>query len=335
SEIGTHDKWTIVNHLSAVEYLNYEDSKFSKSRGVGVFGDNARDTGIPSDIWRFYLLYIRPESQDTTFSWTDLMNKNNSELLNNLGNFINRALVFINNNFDSTIPEMTFQSSDKTLLARINRELVHYFDLMDKIKLRDGIRHILNISRIGNQYIQAAKPWELIKKGPQEKARAATIMGLAANVSALLSVLITPYMPNTSAVIQNQLNVKINLLPKDNRFHCILKSGHKISKAEPLFKKLEAKEIESLKERFKGKQEKTAETNGTPEADPFEGLTSDELNACLTTQADKVRQLKSQKEPKPVIEKEVKILLDLKKRLSLLSGNIPQNNLTNSKIKKK
>lgn len=76
--------------LLCPEYLNYEDGKFSKSRGVGVFGDMAQDTGIPADIWRFYLLYIRPEGQDSAFSWTDMLLKNNSELLNNLGNFINR-----------------------------------------------------------------------------------------------------------------------------------------------------------------------------------------------------------------------------------------------------
>lgn len=50
----------------------------------------AQNTGIPADIWRFYLLFIRPEGQDTAFSWTDMLLKNNSELLNNLGNFINR-----------------------------------------------------------------------------------------------------------------------------------------------------------------------------------------------------------------------------------------------------
>jgi len=76
--------------LHAAEFLNYEDEKFSKSRGVGVFGTDAKETGIPSDVWRFYLLYVRPESQDSNFSWVDLATKNNSELLNNLGNFINR-----------------------------------------------------------------------------------------------------------------------------------------------------------------------------------------------------------------------------------------------------
>jgi methionyl-tRNA synthetase len=168
-EIGTHENWTLVKHIPAVEYLNYEDSKFSKSRGVGVFGDDAKDTGIPSDIWRFYLLYIRPESQDTTFSWNDLLNKNNSELLNNLGNFINRALVFLNNNFEGIIPEINLEEADKLLLAQINRELAHYKNLLDKVKLRDGIKPILNISRIGNQFIQTAKPWELIKGGEDSK----------------------------------------------------------------------------------------------------------------------------------------------------------------------
>lgn len=55
-----------------------------------MFGDNAMETGIPADIYRFYLLYNRPESQDSAFTWSDLMTKNNAELLNNFGNFINR-----------------------------------------------------------------------------------------------------------------------------------------------------------------------------------------------------------------------------------------------------
>lgn len=52
---------------------------------------------IPSDVWRFYLLYVRPESQDSSFNWDDLATKNNSELLNNLGNFINRYECLFSN----------------------------------------------------------------------------------------------------------------------------------------------------------------------------------------------------------------------------------------------
>lgn len=84
----------LVRNIMATEYLNYEDTKFSKSRGTGVFGTDARDTGIPADVWRFYLAYIRPESQDSNFNWVDLATKNNSELLNNFGNFVNRFVLF-------------------------------------------------------------------------------------------------------------------------------------------------------------------------------------------------------------------------------------------------
>ena len=85
------------------EYLNYEEGKFSKSRGVGVFGNDAKGTDIPADVYRFYLLYIRPETQDSAFNWADFVMKHNSELLNNLGNFVNRVLMFTKNNFNRYI----------------------------------------------------------------------------------------------------------------------------------------------------------------------------------------------------------------------------------------
>lgn len=61
--------------MCATEYLNYEDQKFSKSRGVGVFGDTVSQIGIPADVLRFYLIYMRPEGQDTSFCWEDLVLK--------------------------------------------------------------------------------------------------------------------------------------------------------------------------------------------------------------------------------------------------------------------
>ena len=63
SLIAADDNYTLLSELNATEYLNYEDDKFSKSRGVGVFGDDAESTGIPADVFRFYLLFIRPETQ--------------------------------------------------------------------------------------------------------------------------------------------------------------------------------------------------------------------------------------------------------------------------------
>ncbi|KAJ9697280.1 hypothetical protein PVL29_009185 [Vitis rotundifolia] len=93
--IGTGENWTLMKSISVTEYLNYEAGKFSKSKGVGVFGNDVKDTKIPAEVWRYYLLTNRPEVSDTLFTWVDLQAKLNTELLNNLGNFINRVLSFI------------------------------------------------------------------------------------------------------------------------------------------------------------------------------------------------------------------------------------------------
>ena len=85
----------MLNSISSTEYLNYEDSKFSKSNGTGVFGDDAAKTGVSSEVWRYYLLVNRPEQSDSVFTWQDFQAKNNGELLNNLGNFSNRVLTFL------------------------------------------------------------------------------------------------------------------------------------------------------------------------------------------------------------------------------------------------
>jgi methionyl-tRNA synthetase len=85
SQIGTGQKWTQLHHLSTTEYLNYEHGKFSKSRGIGVFGVNAKDTGVPSDVWRYYLFSHRPETSDSEFEWPAFISDNNNELLKNLG----------------------------------------------------------------------------------------------------------------------------------------------------------------------------------------------------------------------------------------------------------
>ena len=104
----------MLNNISTTEFLNYEideatgkPKKFSKTRKTGVFGDDAMSTNIPSEVWRYYLLINRPESQDTTFLWSDFIAKNNNELLANLGNFSNRILKFTVSAFEGRIPAYT------------------------------------------------------------------------------------------------------------------------------------------------------------------------------------------------------------------------------------
>ncbi|CAB1353236.1 unnamed protein product [Coregonus sp. 'balchen'] len=355
SLLGAQDNYTLVNHLVATEYLNYEDTKFSKSRGVGVFGDMAKDTGIPSDVWRFYLLYLRPEGQDSAFSWADMAIKNNSELLNNLGNFINRAGMFVSKFFENCVPDMILQQEDKRLLAQVGWELKQYITLMDRVKIssvlftlsgsplfcspyqdllcsvhpiriRDALKCILNISRHGNQYIQVNEPWKKIKGDETDRQRAGTVTGVSVNVACLLSVMLQPYMPTVSQTIRQQLNapptVTATMLQGTGNFVCSLPAGHHIGTPKTT-----------------AQTDVNAQPAPTPASAPaaqtaVNGADAErarELALAVAEQGEKVRTLKGQKAEKAVIGAEVTKLLELKKQLSLAEGKNPEPVLTKGK----
>uniref|UniRef100_A0A3P8SI51 Methionine--tRNA ligase, cytoplasmic n=1 Tax=Amphiprion percula TaxID=161767 RepID=A0A3P8SI51_AMPPE len=319
SLLGAQDNYTLVSHLVATEYLNYEDTKFSKSRGVGVFGDMAKDTGIPADVWRFYLLYVRPEGQDSAFSWADMALKNNSELLNNLGNFINRLVMVI----------CVIMNS---YLLHLICECYSLFSLSEKKLIRDALKHILNISRHGNQYIQVNEPWKNIKGGDTERQRAGTVTGVSVNIACLLSVMLMPYMPEVSQTIRNQLNAPqscVSTMLQDNgTFVCSLCAGHRIGTVSPLFQKLEADQIEALKKRFGGQQPAAVPAPAAAvEVVTVNGVDPEkakQLTQAVAEQGDKVRALKAQNAEKTVITAEVAKLLDLKKQLALAEGKSPE-----------
>ncbi|XP_011175606.1 methionine--tRNA ligase, cytoplasmic [Solenopsis invicta] len=315
--LAVNQNYTLTRNILATEYLNYEDKKFSKSRGIGVFGTDARDTGIPADVWRFYLAYIRPETQDSTFNWVDLATKNNSELLNNLGNFVNRALVFCEKFFDSNVPPLEAEEADWTVLALAQRELSSYINAMEQAKLRDGLRHILAISKHGNQYMQFQQPWVKIKGNDDDKKKAGTVVAICCNLACLLSALLAPFMPNVAKQLRSQLglsNKNYGYIPE--KITNMLPTWHKIGKPSPLFTKIEDQKIEMLRKKYAGQQE----TNGEViNKSSDESIAS--LEAAITKQGNLVRELKA-KHDKNVWQPQVEILLDLKKKLVDLKGNV-------------
>ncbi|KAA3672190.1 methionyl-tRNA synthetase [Paragonimus westermani] len=239
--------------------MNYEGTKFSKSRGIGVFGDDAMKSGIHSNVWRFYLLYRRPETQDSAFVWDDFVLVNNCELLNNLGNFVNRALVFVSRFFDGKIPSMEdLQPNDVEFLAQVNHLIESYISHLEACRLREGLRDVLAIARLGNGYLQASQPWVTVKS-EETKSRAGVVVGVAANVACVLGLLLYPYMPSIGQQIwHEQCNVPttaLSLLPlcrQDCRLPQLLARGHTIGKPTPLFCKIDTAEASRLSKLFSG-----------------------------------------------------------------------------------
>ena len=207
SLIGTKEPWTMMKTISTTEFLNYEidevtgkPKKFSKSRNTGIFGDDAKKTGIPSEVWRYYLLANRPEQQDTVFLWKDFVAKNNNELLKNLGNFSNRCLKFLASSFGGKVPayEGDKTDQDSAFFKSLNEKFLEFIDLMEQVKIKDSLRVTMAMSSLCNTYMQECEPWKLAKSDPK---RCSQVMNVAVQAMQLLASMLEPFMPSFSAKV--------------------------------------------------------------------------------------------------------------------------------------
>ncbi|ABN64376.1 methionyl tRNA synthetase [Scheffersomyces stipitis CBS 6054] len=254
SQIGTRDVWTKLHHLSTTEYLQYENGKFSKSRGVGVFGNSAKDTGIPASVWRYYLASVRPETSDSQFSWEEFVTKNNSELLANLGNFVNRIVKFVIAKYNGVIPKFDTKNVPdyEKFETEVNQLLKSYVDTMEAVSLRKGLELAMAISSRGNQFLQDNKLDNSLYANLPDKSDA--VVGVALNLVYLVSAIIFPFMPETTKQINEILNAPA--LSITDKFELVLEAGHNIGKAQYLFKRIDEKKIAEWRSLYGGQQEK-------------------------------------------------------------------------------
>jgi len=239
------EKFVLPYNVSSTEWLLFENEKFSKSRGVGIYIDEALQLA-PVDYWRFNLLYNRPESSDTSFLWSEF--ENTIKTLNDtIGNFIHRTLTFIDKQFNGKIPEkQDYDEIDKSLVERINSISSEIEDSMLNFKIRKAIRDIVGFGKEGNIYLNEKAPWHLIKK---DKKAAGHVFNICCQVVYALSILLEPFIPDTSQKILSFLNLtELKDYTWDSINENSVKAGIKIKKPEPLFQKLD---IEEIKENYK------------------------------------------------------------------------------------
>lgn len=252
SELGTGDEWTMLHHLNTTEYLQYEGGKFSKSRGVGVFGNNAQESGVSPSVWRYYLASVRPESSDSHFSWDDFVARNNGELLANLGNFVNRLIKFVNAKYNGVVPKYDPKqlSNYDNLKKTIDDTLKSYINEMEDGHERRGLEIAMALSSHGNQFLQENKLDNALFS--QSPTKSDAVVGVGLNIIYVVASLIYPFMPETAEKINKMLNAPA--LKIDDEFHLALLPGHNINKAEYLFHRIEDKQIEQWRKIYGGKQ---------------------------------------------------------------------------------
>ena len=251
--LGSEEKWTMLHHLNSSEYLNYEKSKFSKSLGVGVFGDDVIEIGLPADLWRFYLLYNRPETSDSVFEWEKFYEEVNAHLVDNLGNLLNRVTVFLAKNFQNKIC-ITEDIEKKNL--PLFKEWISYVTekereigvLLEKVELRKALHQIFILAKRANKLFQDKEPWKKIK---EDKDEVFYLLYLLVALLQDLALMLYPFIPSLATKILDNLNLTNSLNEGwKNVGNWEKFKNHTIKEGKILLSKLENEQIQKLKKKY-------------------------------------------------------------------------------------
>ena len=237
--LATGEDYNLPWDVSATEFLQFKGEKASKSQRIGIWIDEALQL-FPADYWRFFLMATRPESKDSNFSWDQFLEKVNADLNDTFGNFIHRTLTFINARFNGEVPPAMLTAEDEAVLQAVREKVEEAAREFEEAKLQSAANMLISISRVGNQYLNEKEPWNLLKT---DKEKAATILYVAAQVVKAIAVVSEPFMPATAEKLWQTLNLGGSV--HTSRWEDALKplgAGHKIVKAKPLFRKIDADE---------------------------------------------------------------------------------------------
>lgn len=186
-----------VSDLPANQYVNLEGKQFSKSKGWYVDAVEAIDT-FGSDAMRFYLTSLIPETSDSSFTWKSMELKINSELANNIGNFINRAMKFAHKNWPEGISSQTFNAFYNDHQKGVEEWIREYHELLDSYQIKKGQEHLMSLGSKVNLFITEKAPWTQFKTDPD--AAKETIAVSAAYVL-VLGAFFAPYLPQLAKSI--------------------------------------------------------------------------------------------------------------------------------------
>ena len=237
------DGFILPENVPANEFLNLEGDKISTSRNWAVWlHEYLDDFPGQQDVLRYVLCANAPETKDNDFTWKDFQTRNNSELVAIYGNFVNRAVVLTHKYFGGKVPAVSaLEDTDREVLEQIpviKRELENS---LNNFKFREALKNAMELARLGNRYLTETEPWKLAKS---DMERVATILNVSLQLCANLSVAFTPFLPFSSARLQQMLGIE-KLSWENLGSASILENGHQLNSAELLFSKIEDSAIEA------------------------------------------------------------------------------------------
>lgn len=248
--LGSGEPWKLVDYLKSFNYLNYDGGQFSTSRGRGVFMDQALSI-LPSDYWRWWLLSHAPESSDAEFTWENFQGSVNKDLADVLGNLVSRVTKFATSKFGGEVPAGgSFGAAETALIADLGVRIRDYEALMQAMEVRKAAAELRAIWVIGNEYLQAAAPWTVVKTDPEQ---AQAMVRLALNLIRVYAILSQPFIPDASAAMMKAMGSDDWTWPDDLPAAMrVLEPGQPFSVPENLFRKITDEERADWQARFAG-----------------------------------------------------------------------------------
>ncbi|MBD2702750.1 methionine--tRNA ligase [Spirosoma sp. BT702] len=262
--------YILADNVPANEFMNLEGDKISTSRNWAVWLHEYLDE-MPGkqDVLRYVLAANAPETKDSEFTWKDFQARNNSELVGILGNFVNRAVVLTHKMAEGHVPlrsELT--DYDKQVLDELAQFPDRIGQSIATYRFREALGYLMDLARLGNKYLAETEPWKAIKTDPQ---RAHTILNIALQITANLSIVCEPFLPFTAEKIRAQLAITENFNWTNAGRADLLVERHVLGQApagpaDLLFAKIEDDEInKQIQKLLNAKRMNELETKNVPE----------------------------------------------------------------------
>ena len=259
--------YILPDNVPANEFLNLEGNKISTSKNWAVWLHEYLDE-FPGkeDVLRYALCTNAPETKDNDFTWKDFQARNNNELVAILGNFINRALVLTHKYYEGKVPERgELFDIDNDVIAKLQDAPNRIAKSVENYRFREAMAEFMDVARTGNKYLADTEPWKLIKENPE---RVKTIMNIALQVVANISILGEPFLPKTADKLIGILGIDRLKWDKAGSID-LLNENHQIGEVSLLFEKIEDPTVEAQVQKLENtkKQNELENTPATPSKD--------------------------------------------------------------------
>ncbi|QHV93711.1 methionine--tRNA ligase [Spirosoma endbachense] len=254
----------LADNVPANEFMNLEGDKISTSRNWAVWLHEYLDE-LPGkqDVLRYVLAANAPETKDSEFTWKDFQSRNNNELVAVFGNFINRAIVLTQKFCDGHVPPVSSLTDyDQQVLDELAQFPDRIGQAIANYKFREALGHLMDLARLGNKYLAETEPWKVVKT---DQLRTNTILNIALQISANLSIVCEPFLPFTTEKLRSQLNITEHFNWTNAGRADLLTEGHELGKGELLFAKIEDDEInKQIQKLLNAKRMNELETKTVP-----------------------------------------------------------------------